>query len=76
MLLTQLPLLFQLASAPAPVHFLPGMAYGPPSPSADSILETEATKAAANIRRMTIAPLIGEAIARTASEQSVSSLFD
>jgi ribose-phosphate pyrophosphokinase len=42
----------------------------------DSILETEATKAAANIRRMTIAPLIGEAIARTASEQSVSSLFD
>jgi ribose-phosphate pyrophosphokinase len=42
----------------------------------DSILETEATKAAANIRRMSIAPLIGEAIARTASEQSVSSLFD
>ncbi|QYO75806.1 ribose-phosphate pyrophosphokinase [Devosia salina] len=42
----------------------------------DSILETEATKAAANIRRMSIAALIGEAIARTASEQSVSSLFD
>jgi ribose-phosphate pyrophosphokinase len=42
----------------------------------DSILETDATKAAANIRRMSIAPLIGEAIARTASEQSVSSLFD
>ena len=42
----------------------------------DSIAETEATQAAANIRRMTIAPLIGEAIARTASEQSVSSLFD
>jgi ribose-phosphate pyrophosphokinase len=42
----------------------------------DSILETEATKAAANIRRMSIASLIGEAIARTASEQSVSSLFD
>ncbi|MCP8883910.1 ribose-phosphate pyrophosphokinase [Devosia sp. XJ19-1] len=42
----------------------------------DSILDTEATKAAANIRRMSIAPLIGEAIARTASEQSVSSLFD
>src|SRR5690606_36781992 len=35
----------------------------------DSILETDATKAAANIRRMSIAPLIGEAIARTASEQ-------
>jgi ribose-phosphate pyrophosphokinase len=42
----------------------------------DSIPETEATKAAANIRRMSIAPLIGEAIARTASEQSVSSLLD
>lgn len=42
----------------------------------DSIQDTEATKAAANIRRITIAPLIGEAIARTASEQSVSSLFD
>ncbi|ODT74180.1 MAG: phosphoribosylpyrophosphate synthetase [Pelagibacterium sp. SCN 64-44] len=42
----------------------------------DSIEDTEATRATANIRRMTIAPLIGEAIARTASEQSVSSLFD
>ncbi|MFD1254959.1 MULTISPECIES: ribose-phosphate pyrophosphokinase [Devosia] len=42
----------------------------------DSIVDTEATKLAANIRRMNIAPLIGEAIARTASEQSVSSLFD
>ena len=42
----------------------------------DSIQDTEATKKAANIRRITIAPLIGEAIARTASEQSVSSLFD
>ncbi|MNT65032.1 Ribose-phosphate pyrophosphokinase [compost metagenome] len=42
----------------------------------DSIAETEATRAAGNIRRMSIAPLIGEAVARTASEQSVSSLFD
>ncbi len=42
----------------------------------DSIDETEAVSNAANIRRVTIAPLIGEAIARTASEQSVSSLFD
>jgi ribose-phosphate pyrophosphokinase len=42
----------------------------------DSIAETEPVKAAKNIRRMTIAPLIGEAIARTASEQSVSSLLD
>ncbi len=42
----------------------------------DSIEETEAQRNTANIRRMTIAPLIGEAVARTASEQSVSSLFD
>ncbi|GLQ08601.1 ribose-phosphate pyrophosphokinase [Devosia yakushimensis] len=42
----------------------------------DSIEETDLTRAAANIRRLTIAPLIGEAIARTASEQSVSSLLD
>jgi ribose-phosphate pyrophosphokinase len=42
----------------------------------DSIAETDGVRAAKNIRRMSIAPLIGEAIARTASEQSVSSLFD
>jgi len=30
----------------------------------------------ANIRRLTIAPLIGEALVRTAKEQSVSSLFN
>ena len=42
----------------------------------DSIEETDETRAAANIRRLTIAPLMGEAVARTASEQSVSSLFD
>ena len=42
----------------------------------DSIEETDAHRAAGNIRRLAIAPLIGEAIARTASEQSVSSLFD
>ena len=42
----------------------------------DSIEETEAQRNTGNIRRMTIAPLIGEAVARTASEQSVSSLFD
>jgi ribose-phosphate pyrophosphokinase len=42
----------------------------------DSIEETEAQRNAGNIRRMSIAPLIGEAVARTASEQSVSSLFD
>ncbi|MDF2798806.1 MULTISPECIES: ribose-phosphate pyrophosphokinase [unclassified Devosia] len=42
----------------------------------DSIEQTEAQRNAGNIRRVSIAPLIGEAIARTASEQSVSSLFD
>ncbi|MBJ7578879.1 ribose-phosphate pyrophosphokinase [Devosia sp. MC532] len=42
----------------------------------DSIFDPHNSKAAANIRRMNIAPLLGEAIARTASEQSVSSLFD
>ncbi len=42
----------------------------------DSILATEAVRVAHNIRVLSIAPLIGEAIARTAGEQSVSSLFD
>lgn len=41
----------------------------------DSIQETEAQRHTPNIRRITIAPLIGEALARTAREQSVSSLF-
>ncbi|GGG34961.1 ribose-phosphate pyrophosphokinase [Chelatococcus composti] len=42
----------------------------------DSIQPTEAVKVAPNIRVITIAPLIGEAIGRTATESSVSSLFD
>jgi len=42
----------------------------------DSIQPTEAIIAAPNIRVCGIAPLIGEAIARTATEKSVSSLFD
>jgi ribose-phosphate pyrophosphokinase len=42
----------------------------------DSIEARPEVAAAPNIRRLSIAPLIGEAIARTASEQSVSSLFD
>ena len=41
----------------------------------DSILPTEAVKAAKNIRLLPIAPLIGEAILRTSREESVSSLF-
>jgi len=42
----------------------------------DSILPTEAVSVANNIEVLSIAPLIGEAIARTAREESVSSLFD
>jgi ribose-phosphate pyrophosphokinase len=42
----------------------------------DSIQPTDAVKAARNIRVCGIATLIGEAIARTAHEKSVSSLFD
>ncbi|MBL0371004.1 ribose-phosphate pyrophosphokinase [Rhizobium sp. KVB221] len=42
----------------------------------DSILETEAQRQTSNIRRIIIAPLIGEALARTARDQSVSSLFN
>ncbi len=41
----------------------------------DSIQPTEAVQAARNIRVLSIAPLLGEAIARTAREESVSSLF-
>ena len=41
----------------------------------DSILPTEAVRTAKNIRILSIAPLIGEAIARTSREESVSSLF-
>ncbi|MES2751774.1 MAG: ribose-phosphate pyrophosphokinase [Pseudomonadota bacterium] len=42
----------------------------------DSIQPTEAMRKAPNIRVLSIASLIGEAIGRTASEESVSSLFD
>ncbi len=42
----------------------------------DSIQPTEAVRLARNIRVLSIATLIGEAIGRTASEESVSSLFD
>jgi ribose-phosphate pyrophosphokinase len=42
----------------------------------DSILPTEAVRNSANIRTLSIAGLISEAIARTAAEESVSSLFD
>jgi ribose-phosphate pyrophosphokinase len=42
----------------------------------DTIHPTEAVRVAKNIRTLSVGPLIGEAIARTAKEESVSSLFD
>jgi ribose-phosphate pyrophosphokinase len=42
----------------------------------DSIQPTEAVRVARNIRVLSIATLLGEAITRTAGEESVSSLFD
>ena len=42
----------------------------------DSIQPTSGVEAAHNIRVISIADLIGEAISRTATEESVSSLFD
>jgi ribose-phosphate pyrophosphokinase len=42
----------------------------------DSIQPTRAVKTAGNIRTLSVATLIGEAIGRTAAEESVSSLFD
>ncbi len=42
----------------------------------DSILSTEAVRVSQNVRQLTIAPLIGEAIERISEERSVSSLFD
>ena len=42
----------------------------------DSILATEAVRVAQNVRQLSIAPLLGEAIRRIAESKSVSSLFD
>jgi len=42
----------------------------------DSIQPTDDVSGARNIRVLSIASLIGEAIQRTAAEESVSSLFD
>jgi ribose-phosphate pyrophosphokinase len=42
----------------------------------DSILATEAVRLAGNIRQLSIAPLIADAMARIHEERSVSSLFD
>jgi len=42
----------------------------------DSIVATEAVRASHNIRQLTIAPLMAEAILRISEERSVSSLFN
>jgi ribose-phosphate pyrophosphokinase len=42
----------------------------------DSIQPTEAVRVSRNIRMLSISTLIGQAIGRTAAEESVSSLFD
>ena len=42
----------------------------------DSIAATEAVRLAHNLRQLTIAPLIAEAMRRISEERSVSSLFD
>jgi ribose-phosphate pyrophosphokinase len=42
----------------------------------DSIVATESVRVAPNIRQVTIAPLMAEAIRRISEERSVSSLFD
>ncbi len=42
----------------------------------DSIVATDAVRTAHNIRQVTIAPLMAEAIQRISEERSVSSLFD
>jgi len=42
----------------------------------DSILATEAVRVSRNVRQLSIAPLMAEAIQRISEERSVSSLFD
>ena len=42
----------------------------------DSILATEAVRLAPNVRQLTVAPLMAEAMRRIHDESSVSSLFD
>jgi ribose-phosphate pyrophosphokinase len=42
----------------------------------DSIVATEAVRLSRNVRQLTIAPLIAEAMLRISEERSVSSLFD
>jgi ribose-phosphate pyrophosphokinase len=42
----------------------------------DSIMATEAVRVSQNVRQLTIAPLMAEAMRRISEERSVSSLFD
>ena len=44
--------------------------------TSDSIQATEAVRVAHNMRQLSIAPLLGEAMARIAEARSVSSLFN
>ena len=55
------------ASRPSPIEMMT---------ITDSILATEAVRLAHNIRQLTIAPLLAEAMRRISEESSVSSLFD
>ena len=69
MLLTQLPLLFQLAAAPAPADYLPGMAYrSGPAATVDSVLDT-AREALDRGRpwqaSLLVAPVVGDSTQRT-----------
>ena len=42
----------------------------------DTIQATEAVRVSRNVRQLTVAPLLGEAIRRISEESSVSSLFN
>jgi len=44
--------------------------------STDSIQATEAVRVSRNVRHISIAPLMAEAMKRISDERSVSSLFD
>ena len=77
----------QLAGQPVNggvLHFYPDTAKGnnnrvdclSPVRAGKYNLLTQAVKDARNIRVLSVATLIGEAIGRTATEESVSSLFD
>ena len=57
-------------------HMVVGVAHELNTPLGNAILATDAMRATPNIRQLTIAPLMAEAITRISEERSVSSLFD